>query len=129
MKDNKEYVKQEQSYKAKPDQARLILNKIYNAMFVSQFQKCAPESLVYDDLCNLKAKESLNFKTFINKLSNEYGNGPWQYFSKRKLFEPETDLGYDEDTFDEEWKAAKNQMAELILYIGQHVKAGVEAGE
>ncbi len=129
LKDNKAYVKQEQSYKAKPDQARLILNKIYNVMFVSQFQKCAPESLVYDDLCNLKAKESLTFKTFINKLSNEYGNGPWQYFSKRKLFEPETDLGYDEDTFDEEWKAAKNQMAELILYIGQHVKAGVEAGE
>ena len=73
--------------------------------------------------------QPLTFKEFISELTNDYGKGQWQFFSKRKLFDPETDLGYDEDNFDKKWTAAKNQMAELILYISQHVKTEAEAGE
>ena len=127
--DNKAYVKEEKNYKATAAQARLILNKIYKAMFISQFQKCAPEALVYADLVSPKDGKPITFKEFVNELTKDYGKGKWQYFSKRKLFEPETDLGYDDDNFDQEWKAAKNQMAELILYISQHAKAEIEAGE
>ena len=109
--------------------ARLILNKIYKAMFISQFKKCAPEDLVYNDLVTPKDDKPITFKEFVNELTNDYGKGQWQFFSKRKLFDPEQDLSYDDDNFDQEWTAAKNQMAELILYISQHAKAEVEAGE
>lgn len=129
LKDNKAYVKQEQTYKARPDLARTILNKIYNAMFISQFQKCAPENLVYTDLVTPTDDKPLTFKAFTNVLTSDYGNNPWQYFSKRKLFEPETDLGYNDVNFDQEWESAKNQMADLILYISQHKKQKIEAGE
>lgn len=128
-KDNKPHVNSEKSFKATGDIARLILNKIYKAMFISQFQKCAPEALVYTDLVSPKDGKPITFKEFVNELTKDYGKGKWQYFSKRKLFEPETDLGYDDDNFDQEWTAAKNQMAELILYISQHAKAEIEAGE
>lgn len=129
LKDNKANVKLENTYKASGDIARLILNKIYKAMFISQFKKCAPEALVYNDLVTPKDDKPITFKDFVNELTNDYGKGQWQFFSKRKLFDPEQDLGYDDDNFDQEWTAAKNQMAELILYISQHAKAEVEAGE
>ena len=35
-----------QKYSARPEEARRILNKIYNAMFISQFHKCAPLSYI-----------------------------------------------------------------------------------
>ena len=129
LKDNKAYVKKENEYKATPAEAHLILNKIYNAMFISQFHKCAPEKLVYTDLVTPKDDKPLTFKAFTNELTSDYGKGKWQYFPKRKLFDPETDLGYDDYNFDEEWEIAKNQMADLILYISQHRKQTVEAGE
>lgn len=126
---NKAFVKLEETYKASAAQARIILNKIYNAMFISQFQKCAPEKLVYEELVSPKNDKPLTFKEFVNQLTSDYGKGNWKYFSKRKLFDPEQDLGYDDDNFDEEWSAAKNQMAELILYISQHIKPAAEEGE
>ena len=98
-------------------------------MFISQFQKCAPEKLVYEELVSPKNDKPLTFKEFANQLTSDYGKGNWKYFSKRKLFDPEQDLGYDDDNFDEEWSAAKNQMAELILYISQHIKPAAEEGE
>ncbi len=129
LKDKNAGVKPEQSYKASPELARTILNKIYNAMFISQFQKCAPVKLIYDDLAKQKDAEPLTFKAFANDLTSDYGKANWKYFSKRKLFDPETDLGYNDVNFDQEWESAKNQMADLLLYINPHIKQTVEAGE
>ena len=116
-------------FTASTELARTILNKIYNSMFISQFKKCAPEAIVYNDIVKPKADKPLTFQNFKHNLSDDYGNGAWQYFSKRKLFDPDLDLGYDDDNFEEEWKAAKIHQADLILYIKQHAKNADELGE
>lgn len=128
-KDNRPHVDSKKKYKSTGETARTILNKIYNAMFISQFQKCAPENLVYTDLVTSKDDKPLTFKAFTNELTSDYGKTNWKYFSKRKLFDPETDLSYNDVNFDQEWESAKNQMADLILYISQHIKQTAEAGE
>ncbi len=116
-------------FTATPELARTILNKIYNSMFISQFNKCSPEEIVYKDIVTPKSDNPLSFLSFKKSLTDDYGNGAWQYFSKRKLFDPDLDLGYDDNNFEEEWKAAKNHQADLILYIRQHAKNTDEAGE
>lgn len=126
---NKPIVKSERHYKATGSLARTVLNEIYEAMFISQFHRCAPETLVYKDLVEPSDKSPVTFKSFMNDLTSDFGQGAWQYFSKKKLFEPESDLGYDDGNFDDEWKAVKNKMAELILYISQNKKPDAEVGE
>ena len=98
-------------------------------MFISQFNKCSPEEIVYKDIVTPKSDNPISFLSFKKSLTDDYGNGTWQYFSKRKLFDPDLDLGYDDNNFEEEWKAAKNHQADLILYIKQHAKNTDEAGE
>ncbi len=129
LKDGKATAALIHDFSASPELARTILNKIYNSMFISHFKKCAPEAIVHDDIVKPKADKPLTFQTFKHNLSDDYGNGAWQYFSKRKLFDPDIDLGYDDDNFEEEWKAAKIHQADLILYIKQHAKNVDEAGE
>lgn len=129
LEDGKARISSNHNFKANPDIARTILNKIYNAMFISQFKKCAPAKLVYEDVVTSKSDKPLTFKDFKYKLSDDYGNGEWQFFSKRKLFDPDKDLEYDEDNFEAEWDQAKNHQAELILYIKQHAKTKEQAGE
>ncbi len=129
LKDGKATAALIHDFTANPELARTILNKIYNSMFISHFKQCAPEAIVHDDIVKPKADKPLTFQTFKHNLSDDYGNGAWQYFSKRKLFDPDIDLGYDDDNFEEEWKAAKIHQADLILYIKQHAKNIDEAGE
>ena len=129
LKDGKATAALIHDFSASPELARTILNKIYNSMFISHFKQCAPEAIVHDDIVKPKADKPLTFQTFKHNLSDDYGNGAWQYFSKRKLFDPDFDLGYDDDNFEEEWKVAKIHQADLILYIKQHAKNVDEAGE
>ena len=107
-----------QKYKATPEFARAILNKIYNAMFISRFNKSAPAKLVQNDF-KKNDDEQLSFQNFKNKLIDSYNNGEWQYFSKRKLFDLDKDIGYSHEKFAEEWQTAKAHQAELIQYIAQ----------
>ena len=105
-------------YSATPELARTVLNKIYNAMFISHFEKSAPIKLVQNDFKN-NIDDQLSFQVFKNKLITSYGNGEWQYFSKRKLFDLDKDIGYTYENFKEEWQASKAHQAELIQYIAQ----------
>lgn len=128
LKDGNASVNLIHDFSATPELARTILNKIYNSMFISLFKKCTPEEIVYKDIVTPKSDSPLSFLSFKKSLTDDYGNGAWQYFSKRKLFDPDLDLGYNDDNFEEEWNVAKNHQADLILYIKQHAKNADEAG-
>ena len=107
-----------QKYKATPQFARTILNKIYNAMFISRFSKSAPAKLVKDDF-KKNIDDQISFQTFKKNLNDTFGKSEWQYFSKRKLFDLDKDIGYTHENFAEEWQASKAHQAELIQYIAQ----------
>lgn len=127
LKDGAVYIKS-QKYNATPELARTLLNKIYNAMFITRFNKSAPAKTVLEDFKN-NIEEQLSFQDFKNKLLTSYGNGEWQYFSKRKLFDLDKDIGYTHENFAEEWLAAKTHQAELIQYIAQSVNTADRRGE
>ncbi len=116
------------SYSATPDLARTLLNKIYNAMFITRFKRSAPVKTVLDDFKN-NIDSQLSFQDFKNKLLTSYGNGEWQYFSKRKLFDLDKDIGYTHENFAEEWQDSKAHQAELIQYIAQSVNTDNHRGE
>lgn len=107
-----------QKYKATPQFARTILNKIYNAMFISRFTKSAPAKLVKDDF-KKNIDDQMSFQDLKKNLNDTFGNSEWQYFSKRKLFDLDKDIGYTPENFAEEWQASKAHQAELIQYIAQ----------
>lgn len=117
-----------QHYMTTPALARTNLNKIYRAMFISKFEKSAPAKLVMDDFKN-NLEDQLSFQDFKKKLLNAYGKGEWQYFSKRKFFDLDKDIGYTYEGFPQEWLASKAHQAELIQYIAQSVKKSENKGE
>lgn len=86
----------------------LILQNIYNSMFVENFYKCVPFSEL--------DKEHDSLSSLINKLEAMYG-GEWTYFSKKKLFDLEHDLGYNAENFSDEWKLAVIHQKKLIKYL------------
>ncbi len=117
-KTNTAFINSSKEYKASPEYARIVLNKIYNAMFISQFHKCAPVSLIDFDVNQIKSKKApLNFFQFKSKLLGDYASNEWAYFSKKSLFDLDTDIGYSAKSFDEEWAAAKAHQIELIRFL------------
>ena len=105
------------SFTANPEKARLVLNKIYRAMYIEAFHICAPWNTIYKDLNKEPDEEALTFKKFQNSLTDTNNNGCWAYFSKADFFNTETDIGYKEESFDEQWEITKQHQKELILFL------------
>ena len=121
---NSVFFSAEQSYKTTPDEARLILNKIYSAMFISQFQKCVPLSFIQSDISKIKkGKSPLSFYDFSYSLFDKNASNEWTYFSKKDYFNPETDLGYSVKNFNSEWSQAKSHQIELIKFLDDNTTA------
>lgn len=111
------------SFSASPEKARLVLNKIYRAMYIEAFHRCAPWNTIYNDMNKEPDEEPLSFEGFQNSLTGD--NGCWSYFSKADFFDPATDVGYNEESFDELWETTKQHQKELILFLNP-VKEGEE---
>lgn len=94
-----------------PKSATEMLQKIYTAAFGNKEQspyfKAVPAKLTL-------TKDINNIRTFKEKLL--YNNGPWEYFSKKTLFDPITDVGFDANNFTKQWKEAIKKMDELMLF-------------
>lgn len=103
------------SFSASPEKARLVLNKIYRAMYIEAFHRCAPWNTIYNDMNKEPDEEPLSFEGFQNSLTGD--NGCWSYFSKADFFDPATDVGYNEESFDELWETTKQHQKELILFL------------
>ncbi len=113
------------SFSASPEEARLVLNKIYRAMHMEAFYICAPWNTIYYDLNRKADQEPVSFDDFKTSLTDTNNNGCWSYFSKADYFDTSTDVGYDEENFDEQWFITKQHQKELILFLNP-VKKGEE---
>ena len=118
---NNAFVSTPKSYKATPDEARGILNDIYKEMFIVQYHKCVPLSFIQTDLDNIKkGEQAINFLKFKNDLcGNPFKSNEWTYFSKKNLFDVNTDLGYSDSNFDDNWKDAKEHQIKLIKFLAE----------
>ena len=103
-----------QNAEISPKEAYSLLQNIYHAMFVESYHICAPYSLVKDDI---KADSGNEFSEFKRKLCDSYGNGEWQFFAKRDMFDLDKDIGYRADNFTEEWAKAKEHQKKLIVFL------------
>lgn len=109
--------------------ARKILSEIYRLMFVNPFRKCVPYSVLESETALKKEleteekKKKKSKKAPIKKLRDLKGKlfgfyGAWEYFSKKDLFNVETDIGYTEQDFENQWEEACECMKRLIRILG-----------
>lgn len=98
-----------------------ILNMIYDSMYVEKFSKCTPYAILAKsgDLEKIKNLHSLKEKLLANQ------SGCWNYFSKKKMFDVNRDIGYSEENFYSQWQESVLHQRELIFFL----KAGEENGE
>lgn len=108
------------SFTASPEKARLVLNKIYRAIYIEHFYICAPWNTIYKDLNKGPDEETLTFEAFQNSLTDD--NGCWTYFSKADFFDTSADIGYDKDNFNEQWYLTQQHQKELILFLNPENK-------
>ena len=119
------------TYTATPEQARVILNKIYREMFISQFHICAPLSMIQADIADSgnEDKEPYSFSDFKNDLQDDRKTKEWAYFSKKDFFNIDTDLGYTDANFEDEWSSTKLHQMELMKFLGNISKENTVSGE
>jgi exodeoxyribonuclease V gamma subunit len=90
-----------------PQKATEILQSIYTAAFGDDtslpYSKAVPAAMLDDTKIS-------NIRTFKEKLLD----GPWEYFDKKSLFDPVTDVGFDAKDFTAQWKEATEKMRNLI---------------
>ena len=100
-----------------PVKAQNILQDIYTAAFGDEthrpFFKAVPASLL--DSSNIQ-----DIRSFKEQLIR----GPWEYFDKKSLFDPITDVGFEANDFANQWKEATEKMQSLMqITINEPVKA------
>ena len=99
-----------QTFKITPTQAKQLVEKIYIAMNDYSSNVFASVSLLKED-----SVESLD--ELISIATNQ--NGPWQYFDDKNLFDVEKQLGYNDDTFIEDFNEIVSKQKELIAFINK----------
>lgn len=100
-----------------PVKAQELLQDIYTAAFGDEtsrpFSKAVPASL----LDSTQIKDIRSFKEQLLK-------GPWEYFDKKSLFDPITDVGFDAIDFANQWKEASEKMKSLMqMTMSEQTKA------
>ena len=94
----------QESFSMTPEEARERLQNIYNCMETEH--RCIPVEW-------LKEPEKHGiFADYEKELKAK--NGPWQYFSKKDLFDIRKDVGFHEETFPDEWKSATDAQKALL---------------
>ena len=94
-----------------PQEAIETMQEIYTAAFGNKEQspyfKAVPIAIWQEE------KNPENIRSYKNKLLEKHG--PWEYFDKKSLFDPMTDVGFDADqVFSGQWTEAVNKMKDLI---------------
>ena len=100
-----------------PVKAQELLQDIYTAAFGDEtnrpFSKAVPASL----LDSTQIKDIRSYKEQLLK-------GPWEYFDKKSLFDPITDVGFDAIDFANQWKEASEKMKSLMqMTMSEQTKA------
>lgn len=88
-----------------PESARELLRNMYENAFIQKNTKCMPLNLV-------KNKNIESLAELKNLLLGD--NGEWENFSKARLFDVFTDIGYEAHTFYEEWEKMKSGHLKLL---------------
>ncbi len=119
------------TYNATAEEARKLLNEIYNSMYISKFHDCIPLSLLTADIeASLTENyEPYQFTVFKSDLQNDNISKEWAYFSKKDYFDVDRDLGYTEDNFATKWPAAKIHQMTLMKFLVTIANAITEVGE
>jgi exodeoxyribonuclease V gamma subunit len=97
-----------------PDEAKQKLEEIYANAFgenVPPYSKAVPAELLDWPKPNAD-KDDRDIFAFRSKLMGDFG--AWEYFDKKNLFNPVTDVGYTEVGFEAEWNEAKEFMKGLV---------------
>lgn len=81
---------------------------------------------VYLPVNNFYDKEKITFGKVIKDLNDD--RNPWTYFSQKKLFDYDTDLGYTIDDFDTIYPKKRDEHIELIKFLEPIVEEGDENG-
>ena len=92
-----------------PKEARAMLEKIYETAYGDEKQKKLPfsKAVPVSMIETLKEKEITKYKEVLL-------DGPWEYFDKKSLFDPLTDVGFSAKKFVSEWTDATKTMSNLI---------------
>ena len=119
------------TYNATAEEARKLLNEIYNSMYISKFHDCIPLSLLTADIeaSLTEDYEPYQFTVFKSDLQNDNISKEWAYFSKKDYFDVDRDLGYTEDNFETKWPAAKIHQMTLMKFLVTIANAITEVGE
>ena len=102
------------------EEAEKILTDIYQYAFIEQYAVAAPMKLLEDEKNNKSGEIKKRIDSF-DKLKNELNDqehGPWGFFKKGKIFNLDTDIGYQNDsTFPAQWEAAQERQLGLIKLL------------
>ena len=105
-----------------PKEARKKLDEIYRAAFIEGYGKCVPATFL--EWPNPGQEATIgDYRDKI--LPDGFGSGEWKYFDKRALFDPMTDVGFEETQFPDQWDEARGKMKNLMSAL----RAVQESGE
>ena len=107
--DIKKNEKRIRDYSISKEAAISLLNKLYLAYNDYHNNKLIP--MKKDVYSRVDSLYSL-FDNAVNK------HGAWEYFEDKWMFDYETQYGYNEDNFNDEWADAKTNHLKLIKFLG-----------
>ena len=100
-----------------PENARKMLCNIYRMAFVGEKGKVFGKAVPYEMLNSFKEEienPPRNSKGLIYEFRDQLIKGPWANFDKKDLFDPVQDVGFNPETFLEEWKQSVKKMADMV---------------
>lgn len=100
-----------------PENARKMLCDIYRMAFVGEKGKVFGKAVPYEMLNSFKEEienPPRNSKGLIYEFRDQLIKGPWANFDKKDLFDPVQDVGFNPETFLEEWKQSVKKMADMV---------------
>ena len=101
-------IKVKKRYDMTSKEAKHLLRLIYRLMDDYSNNLCFPISM-------LNSEKIDSLENLIEEITQPYG--VWSYFDDKKIFDYETQLGYDEDNFVEQFIKYKNEIKSLIAFI------------
>lgn len=102
-----------------PRQAKESLEKIYQCAFGDALllKDRNPEGFPYCKAIPAQFIDDDRISSDIDEFSDLLLKEPWKYFSKKRLFDPVTDVGFTYSNFATEWKEAKEKMLSLANFV------------
>ncbi|MCR5724168.1 MAG: hypothetical protein K6G80_03685, partial [Treponema sp.] len=104
------YIRQ---FSVTPEQARALLQKLYDEAFIQKYCRCVPFSLYAGE----KPEEISTLYDLREALKGGFSAGLWAYFPQKELFDPLEDIGFSLSEFEDEWKEAVEHQEKLCLFL------------